>query len=155
MKKLDLGQTITILANVGVIAGIIFLGLELRQNNELQVMQARETRLDRQNSVIDLMIENPDIIELLGKNPESLTEAEHDRLQFSGLKIFLAFEYQYGEVVRGLTDEDALARAHRAIYFRPRMNYGAPLTWELFKKRTSPEFIRWFEENVIQAGPVE
>ncbi len=33
MKKLDLGQTITILANVGVIAGIVFLGYELRQNN--------------------------------------------------------------------------------------------------------------------------
>jgi hypothetical protein len=26
MKKLDLGQTITILSNIGVIAGIVFLG---------------------------------------------------------------------------------------------------------------------------------
>lgn len=32
MKKIDLGQTITILANVGVIAGIIFLGIEIRDN---------------------------------------------------------------------------------------------------------------------------
>ena len=32
MKKIDLGQTLTILANVGVIAGIVFLGYELRQN---------------------------------------------------------------------------------------------------------------------------
>jgi len=32
MKKIDLGQTITILANIGVIAGIVFLGYELRQN---------------------------------------------------------------------------------------------------------------------------
>ena len=31
MKKIDLGQTITILANIGVIAGIIFLAFELRQ----------------------------------------------------------------------------------------------------------------------------
>ena len=30
MKKIDLGQTIQILANVGVIAGIIFLGIEIR-----------------------------------------------------------------------------------------------------------------------------
>ena len=29
MKKLDLGQTIGILANVGVIAGILFLGIAL------------------------------------------------------------------------------------------------------------------------------
>jgi len=33
MKKIDLGQTITILANVGVIAGIVFLGIEVQQNS--------------------------------------------------------------------------------------------------------------------------
>ena len=32
MKKIDLGQTLNTLANVGVIAGIVFLGVELRQN---------------------------------------------------------------------------------------------------------------------------
>ena len=35
MKKLDLGQTMTILANVGVIVGISFLAVELRQNNDM------------------------------------------------------------------------------------------------------------------------
>ena len=29
MKKIDLGQTIAILANIGVIAGIVFLAVEL------------------------------------------------------------------------------------------------------------------------------
>ena len=32
MKKIDLGQTISIFANLGVIAGITFLALELNQN---------------------------------------------------------------------------------------------------------------------------
>ena len=32
MKKIDLGQTITILANLGVIGGIVFLAFEIRQN---------------------------------------------------------------------------------------------------------------------------
>lgn len=32
MKKSDLGPMITILANIGVIAGIVFLAVELRQN---------------------------------------------------------------------------------------------------------------------------
>ena len=41
MKKIDLGQTITILANVGVIAGIVFLAIELRQNNEYMAANAR------------------------------------------------------------------------------------------------------------------
>ena len=33
MKKIDLGQTISILANVGVVVGIIFLAVEIRDNN--------------------------------------------------------------------------------------------------------------------------
>ena len=33
MKKLDLGHTIPVFANAGVIAGIVFLGLKLQQNN--------------------------------------------------------------------------------------------------------------------------
>jgi len=32
MKKIDLGQTIQTLANLGVIAGIVFLAMELQQN---------------------------------------------------------------------------------------------------------------------------
>jgi len=31
MKKIDLGQTITILANLGVIASLVFLGMQVRQ----------------------------------------------------------------------------------------------------------------------------
>ena len=44
MKKIDLGQTIGILANVGVIAGIVFLAVELRQNNELLATQITATQ---------------------------------------------------------------------------------------------------------------
>jgi len=41
MKKIDLGQTITILANLGVIVGIAFLAIEMSQNNRLLMMESR------------------------------------------------------------------------------------------------------------------
>ena len=46
MKKIDLGQTINILANVGVIAGIVFLAFELQQNNELLGAQIQAYRFE-------------------------------------------------------------------------------------------------------------
>ena len=46
MKKIDLGQTITILANIGVLAGIVFLAVELRQNSELMRIQINQARAD-------------------------------------------------------------------------------------------------------------
>ena len=33
MKKFDLGQSLAVLANVGVLAGIVFLGIEIRDTN--------------------------------------------------------------------------------------------------------------------------
>jgi len=51
MKKIDLGQTITILANVGVIAGIIFLAIEVQQNtaslNESRNLAIAQAQQDR------------------------------------------------------------------------------------------------------------
>ena len=44
MKKIDLGQTITIFANIGVIAGIIFLGYELHQTQMAMQSQAFQAR---------------------------------------------------------------------------------------------------------------
>jgi hypothetical protein len=40
MKKIDLGQTITILANIGVIGGLIFVGLQLRQDRDIAESEA-------------------------------------------------------------------------------------------------------------------
>lgn len=45
MKKFDLGQSLNTLANVGVIAGIIFLAYELNQNNEFLELEAKATRV--------------------------------------------------------------------------------------------------------------
>jgi hypothetical protein len=39
--KIELGPTVQVLANLGVIAGIAVLALELKQNNELLASQAR------------------------------------------------------------------------------------------------------------------
>ena len=53
MKKIDPGQTIQILANVGVIAGIAFLAVELRQNNELLRSSSRQALLDHDLSLVE------------------------------------------------------------------------------------------------------
>jgi len=51
MKKIDIGQTVGVLANVGVIAGIIFLAVELTQNQELMRAQ---TRNEMSRTIIEL-----------------------------------------------------------------------------------------------------
>ena len=149
MKKIDLGQMITILGNVGVIAGIVFLGLELRQSNEQSRLQAEGEADVRRNAVLELVIENPDLIELLAKDEANLTQSERDRLILLGLRVLLNMEELYHDVQRGMADSELTIRTLRAIYWRPRLNYAAPLAWETIKERADPAFIQWMEENVV------
>jgi hypothetical protein len=46
MKKIDLGQTIAILANVGVITGIVFLAIEISQNTAMIEAQMSQDRAE-------------------------------------------------------------------------------------------------------------
>jgi len=43
MKNINYGQTISVLANLGVIAGILFLAIEIRQNTRTAQASAYES----------------------------------------------------------------------------------------------------------------
>ena len=79
MKSSDLGKFVQTLANVGVIAGIVFLAFELRQNNELMEAEARFNRLTVSREAYNILSTNGELAEIIVKanNNESLTEVEH------------------------------------------------------------------------------
>ena len=83
MKKIDLGQTIAILANLGVIAGIAFLAFELRQNTQAVELASAQAYLTG-GSELDLRIAtDKDLASLLlrGGDPEPLTAVEALQLE--------------------------------------------------------------------------
>ncbi len=67
MKKIEVGQILTVLTNIVVIAGIVFLGYELYQNNQQWEIQSRIQADERRSGITDLVIANPDLFDLLGK----------------------------------------------------------------------------------------
>jgi hypothetical protein len=150
MKKIEVGQTIQILANVGVLAGIVMLGLELRQNNEFLGLQIRNNIYERIIGSPDIVLENPYLLELLGKDVATLSETERDALVVLGIRTLAVLETGYRDAVRGFGDEEQLRRGATDLWNRPRLNYGMPLAWDAFKARASPEFVAWMEENVIK-----
>jgi hypothetical protein len=149
MRKIDLGQTIQILANLGVIAGIGVLALELRQNNELLGVAYRTAASERVQATTALVLENPHLLEALGKDVATLTPTERDALVLLGIRMLGVIEVAYRDVARGFNDEEVLRRNARALWHRPRLNYGMPLAWDTFKMRADPGFVAWMEENVI------
>ena len=99
MKKIDLGQAIETLANVGVILGIIFLVVELRQSNELMEADARFNRLTRSADAWQSMAENGDLTELQvrSENGEVLSEVEQRRVDAARMRFLMNLEWHYGD----------------------------------------------------------
>jgi hypothetical protein len=64
MKKLELAQSVQILPNLGVIAGIIFLALEISQDTAIMAAQCRVDLADRRTRVAEILITTPILIEL-------------------------------------------------------------------------------------------
>jgi hypothetical protein len=147
--KIDLGQTINALANIGVIAGIVFLAIELQQNNELQEAEVRTGVMRNRVSIVDSVYENPEVIELLLKDETNLTASERSRLRLLGMRTLVQTEWGYNEAIRGYQELDELTRRSREAFNRPQLNYGVPLAWDTYRPVASPRFVAWFEENVL------
>ncbi len=82
MKKIDLVQTVGILANVGVIAGIIFLGVEMGQSQRIALSDMYINTVANQIEADNAIADNADIWSK-GNAGEELTPAEF--AIFSGL----------------------------------------------------------------------
>ena len=107
MKKIDLGQTANTLANIGVIAGIVFLAFELRQN---QVVGRAQTRNDiaaahRDLSQFDLTSPVRSLVDRAERG-EALSEDELLQVDiWSGMWI-RHFENLHYQNRQGLFEED-------------------------------------------------
>ena len=149
MKKLDLGQTITILANLGVIAGIVFLGIELRQNNQLMETVARQARNQRLIEINRDIYTVPGFAELLVKvgRSEALTEVEEHKLYAFAFMRLRMVEAQFLDSLEGNIANNI--PAYRAA-FRGEI-YNAPMgdAWERNKASFSQDFVEFMEENIV------
>ena len=105
MKKIDVGQAVQVLANVGVIAGIIFLGLEVQQNNDFLDSQARQNRVNGARE-LNAAIYNDEtgLGQILAKarRGEPLTDDEAFRLDRYLTTVILSWEYWYQDYADGI-----------------------------------------------------
>ena len=149
MKKIDLGQTITILANIGVIAGIIFLAFELRQNNELLVAQTTYSQfaIDREQRMA--IIQTDGLLEAMVKvqSNSPLSETEDLRLQFLYNDMVDTWRWQYREVQAGRLPNDFID----VDSWRSTLDIlpGVLAAFEDDRPVLDPEFVRFVDENVV------
>lgn len=154
MKRIDISQGIAVLANLGVIAGIVFLGFELRQNNELleaQVeqleAQANQTALANRTSM-NLVRNEGGLAEafVAGLSGAGLTPIQQFRLQNYYLAYLAQLEWSYLRSQEGLLPdfEESLASLQYGYAYFPDFDE----FWRALEPGRNAEFARWFNQNV-------
>jgi hypothetical protein len=152
LKKLDFGQTATLLANLGVIAGIVFLGFELSQNNDLLAAQARYNLIVQRADMNDTVGE-PLILEAQHKyeSGTELTPVERRAISNLVAKKVEMWEWQYGEYRAGMLELDQLPIANWKRQYHGEDSSPNPVRdhWESLKEVVSADFVEFMEENVV------
>ena len=151
MKRIGLVQTLGVLANVGVIAGIAFLGVELSQNNDLLAAQARYDLIVQRADINDTFNE-PRILEILYKyeSGKELTPIERNALYNVTTKLVEMWEWQYHEYKAGMLTKEQLPIANWRRQYHGEDITPNPLReyWGFLSDVASPDFVEFMRENV-------
>ena len=148
MNKIDLGQAISIFANVGVIAGIVFLGIELRQNNELSRAEAQRARAAIVSENFRSITENPEIASVL------LRDSQGDSL--TDLELFLARAFWLSTLTTAelIYAQSIPSELPRTVQRLRRFSSTYPEYRKVWSEREGEfdeAFVAWMNENVINS----
>ena len=125
---LDIGHLISIGANIGVLAGLIFLALEVRQNNKFLAAQARYSLRQYRSDIADsLML--PHVLEATHKwaAGEKLSAVERSTGLMVAIKIVELWEWQYGEYAAGMLQRSGLPVGAWRLWFHGKGPFPVPI----------------------------
>jgi len=107
MKNHNLGQTVQILANLGVIAGIVFLALEIHQNSEQLAGQSRFNYYQGRAQAYYSLAMDQSLADVFQRklSGQALAPVEELRILSFFIGNLTLWEYEYGEFQRGLISE--------------------------------------------------
>jgi len=149
-QRLDtqkLNSWLTLLANLGVLLGIVFLAIELRQNNELMESEARFNRVSVSKEGYNIQSTNGELAEIIVKvnNNAPLTEVELYRFTMLHMRLLINIEWMFREMP---ADSPERKYAERTIEWA----LSNKLRRQIYLDRTDlfdPEFVIWIEDNFL------
>jgi len=154
MKKIDLGQTVAVLANVGVIAGIIFLAIEVQQNTRQLRNQSYQT-WSAANTEINMTIADPGLSAIVASGHDGSENLTRDT--YIAYAMFHLSMLQMAQSTHYLYLQDALdeelwqAEMQRAAAVLSMT--GVRQWWQAGgRTQLSPSFVRFIES--VEPGEV-
>lgn len=106
MEKLRFNDWLTLSANLAVVAGIIFLGVELRQNNSLLRQEAGNVYFSNRVVLSEMLMQDGELAAIYVKaaKDEELDDVEALRIDRYYRRLYRGFEWEYLQSREGLLD---------------------------------------------------
>jgi hypothetical protein len=143
-----LNQWLILVANLGVLVGIVFLSIEIRQNTTAirgAAIQTAATLSREQMFVIAQDSELSRIVVLGSASPANLDPVEAFRLSYLIRSFWVGMQANYRQWVLGILPEEEWAYYGRVIC----VYYGAPSAhaqWQAERQMFIPEFVEVVEK---------
>jgi hypothetical protein len=147
----DIAQAIQVIANVGVIASILFLAHQLRQNTKVARQTAYNAFTQEINALNFSIANDGELAALLSRAGEGaqkgdFTAAERLRIELVWLGLVRVWEGLYRSMKEGIATEGAFKTLSTG--FGPyRTPYFVEM-WPAFRSTVDSEFAQFFEARV-------
>jgi len=136
-----------ILSSVGVIASLVYLAIQLRQNNELMSAEARQSRTESSESAFRAMAENADLAEIFVKarQGQKLSAVEGQRFMAYWMALLVNLQATFREL-RPEELESVLNRYRTYQAALPELN----AVWSQARTNLVPAFVELMDTNVFE-----
>ena len=111
-KPSKMNERLTLIANIAVVIGIVFLALEMRQNTDMMRAQIRDSLTERVNDTNMLLASSPELAAVMANivaasEGRAATEEDLEAVSFFGYAqaVLRAYEDEYFQYQEGLFGE--------------------------------------------------
>tara|TARA_B100001250_G_scaffold392081_1_gene393575 strand:- start:517 stop:984 length:468 start_codon:yes stop_codon:yes gene_type:complete len=138
---------IQLLGMIGVLGGLVFVGLEMQQNQRIAIASQVQTRADTQLEILLTPLEGDQrLLQFYGISiPNESDLSDEDKLLFEQMtRIRMAsLQASWQQFNLGLLPEDAWRLAERRIF----LQYDSCQFRDVFENASQPEFLEYVRSN--------
>ena len=150
MNSSRINDWLSLIANVAVVGGIVFLGVEVRQNNELLRSESRQALIANDVTSLSANIENPAPFARLVAG-DSLSAEDQLQLSFMFSLDLRNREFEYFQYTNGLLDEETWRSYLNVLRLNHSTELGRKWWDEIGRGFVDPDFAALVDEVLADA----
>ena len=139
-----------------IVASLIYLAMQVRQNSEHLAAQSRYNNYKGRTDLTLAAALNNEIFEayLKSRNGDELSPAEQLRISFYMRAVFTFWEYEFREYEVGrLAEEEFNAAGKRTLFQRNSESWGTG--WTNYKNTAPRRFVEYVDQNITVGSRTE